>query len=482
MKKKIVSILLAAAMTLTMTACSGTEEKATGAGGTESEGITIAEDADTTNSTDTPGETKETVLEGTETISGETNDTGDNTGSSDPVTIKVFSNLTDRKNGQGFVEQTLFEQYMSENSNITIEVEALDDEAYKTKFKAYASGSEMPDLVNIWGQPSFLDEVIQEGLLAELDTNTYADYGFLSGSLDGFSKDDKLYGLPRNTDVMAFYYNKALFEENGWKVPATYDDLITLAGEISNAGLIPCSMDGADKWPISIYYQDIVTKILGDSQQDVRTSVSTGDFSNPAYLEAAKLLQKSVEAGLFQNGFETTDYGTSMNLFANGQAAMFYMGSWEMSMATNQDVMEEVRNNIGVFMMPSVKADAGTAADIAAWNGGGYAVTEKSEVKAEAVKLLNYMFLPQNWSRIAWENGVCMSAQNYSDYLTGTETPVQLAFTDIIGNASSITGVTFNDLGNSEFKTTSEDLSAELAIGMVTPEDFISQLQSACKK
>lgn len=482
MKKKIVSILLAAAMTLTMTACSGTEEKATGAGGTESEGITIAEDADTTNSTDTPGETKETVLEGTETISGETNDTGDNTGSSDPVTIKVFSNLTDRKNGQGFVEQTLFEQYMSENPNITIEVEALDDEAYKTKFKAYASGSEMPDLVNIWGQPSFLDEVIQEGLLAELDTNTYADYGFLSGSLDGFSKDDKLYGLPRNTDVMAFYYNKALFEENGWKVPATYDDLITLAGEISNAGLIPCSMDGADKWPISIYYQDIVTKILGDSQQDVRTSVSTGDFSNPAYLEAAKLLQKSVEAGLFQNGFETTDYGTSMNLFANGQAAMFYMGSWEMSMATNQDVMEEVRNNIGVFMMPSVKADAGTAADIAAWNGGGYAVTEKSEVKAEAVKLLNYMFLPQNWSRIAWENGVCMSAQNYSDYLTGTETPVQLAFTDIIGNASSITGVTFNDLGNSEFKTTSEDLSAELAIGMVTPEDFISQLQSACKK
>lgn len=482
MKKKIVSILLAAAMTLTMTACSGTEEKATGAGGTESEGITIAEDADTTNSTDTPGETKETVLEGTETIYGETNDTGDNTGSSDPVTIKVFSNLTDRKNGQGFVEHTLFEQYMSENPNITIEVEALDDEAYKTKFKAYASGSEMPDLVNIWGQPSFLDEVIQEGLLAELDTNTYADYGFLSGSLDGFSKEGKLYGLPRNTDVMAFYYNKALFEENGWKVPATYDDLITLASEISNAGLIPCSMDGADKWPISIYYQDIVTKILGDSQQDVRTSVSTGDFSNPAYLEAAKLLQKSVEAGLFQNGFETTDYGTSMNLFANGQAAMFYMGSWEMSMATNQDVMEEVRNNIGVFMMPSVKADAGTAADIAAWNGGGYAVTEKSEVKAEAVKLLNYMFLPQNWSRIAWENGVCMSAQNYSDYLTGTETPVQLAFTDIIGNASSITGVTFNDLGNSEFKTTSEDLSAELAIGMVTPEDFISQLQSACKK
>ncbi len=90
---------------------------------------------------------------------------------------------------------------------------------------------------------------------------------------------------------------------------------------------------------------------------------------------------------MFQSGFETTDYGTSMNLFANGQAAMFYMGSWEMSMATNEDVAEDVRSNIGVFMMPVVDASASKVTDIAAWNGGGYAVTENSAVKEEAVKL-----------------------------------------------------------------------------------------------
>ena len=119
--------------------------------------------------------------------------------------------------------------------------------------------------------------------------------------------------------------------------------------------------------------------------------------------------------------------------------------------------------------------------DLAAWNGGGYAVTQNSAVRDEAVKLLNYMFLPENWSKIAWENGVCMSAQNYADFLTGEETSVQLAFTDIISSAASITGVTFNDLGDSAFKTNSEDLSAELAIGMVSPEEFIAQLEAAAK-
>ena len=80
---------------------------------------------------------------------------------------------------------------MEENPNVTIEVEALDEEAYKTKFKAYSMEG-MPDVVSIWGQPAFLDEVLDAGVLAELNQDDYKDYGFISGSLDGFMKDGKL--------------------------------------------------------------------------------------------------------------------------------------------------------------------------------------------------------------------------------------------------------------------------------------------------
>ena len=88
----------------------------------------------------------------------------------------------------------------------------------------------------------------------------------------------------------------------------------------------------------------------------------------------------TVEAKRFANA-SSQDYGTAMNLFTNGQAAMFYMGSWETSMATNEDIPEEIRTNIRVFTMPIVKDGKGTATDIAAWNGGGYAVSNDSEVK-----------------------------------------------------------------------------------------------------
>lgn len=45
---------------------------------------------------------------------------------SETITLKVFSNLPDRKNGQGLVEQMLIDEYMEQNKNVVIEVEALD--------------------------------------------------------------------------------------------------------------------------------------------------------------------------------------------------------------------------------------------------------------------------------------------------------------------------------------------------------------------
>ncbi|MGL6198385.1 MAG: ABC transporter substrate-binding protein [Lachnospiraceae bacterium] len=435
MKKKVISVLLALAMVLGCTACGGSSD-----------------------------------------------DDSSNGSSEGKTTIKVFSNLPDRTTGQGLIEQMLFDQYMEENENVVIEVEALDDESYKTKFKAYASGSSMPDLVNVWGQPSFLNEVIDEDILAELNQDDYTDYNFLEGSLDGFSKDGKLYGLARNTDVMGFYYNKAIFEECGISIPTTYDEFLEAVAVLKEKDYIPVAFDGSDKWPMSIYINDLYQKISGKNTYDeVYEAVNSGDYSNEAWSQAIDLTMEAVDAGAFQSGFETTDYGTSMNLFSNGQAAMYYMGSWEMSMATNEDISEDIRSNIGAFAMPTVTGGSGSVTDVCAWNGGGYAVTESSAVKEEAIKLLNYMFEPENWSKLCWENGVCMSAQNFTDYLTGEETDLQNEWIEILNSATSISGVTFNDLGTNEFKTISEDASIELTIGSLDKDQFLSTLSDVIK-
>ena len=393
-EEKIVSVLLTAAMATTMLA---------GCGGN--------------SNTKSDANANSDAAEGSTTADAGSSDAGSSDG--EEITLKVFSNLPDRKNGQGLVEQTIIQEYMNENPNVKIEVEALDEEAYKTKFKAYSMEG-LPDIVSIWGQPAFLDEVLDAGVLAELNEDDYADYGFVSGSLEGFKKDGKLYGLPRNTDVAGFYYNQKMFEDNGWKVPTTSDELLELAGTIQNAGL-------------------------------------------------------------FQNGYDSQDYATAQNLFINGQAAMYYMGSWDASMALNEDIEQDIRMNIRVFTMPVVDGGKGTATDIAAWNGGGYGVSESSEHKDEAIKFLNYMYQPDKLSKYGWQNGVGMSAQDQTAYMTGDETELQMQFVDAVNNATSVSGTPINDCGPSAFKTSIESEIQSVSNGSMSVDDFLAAIGSACQ-
>lgn len=101
MKKKMIASLLTAAMAVSML---------TGCGG--------GNDSSAPAATDTPSAAQE-----------ETDSSAAAESAGGDVTIKLFSNLPDRKNGQGLVEQMIIDEYMDANPNVTIEVEALDEEA-----------------------------------------------------------------------------------------------------------------------------------------------------------------------------------------------------------------------------------------------------------------------------------------------------------------------------------------------------------------
>lgn len=125
MKKKALSILLTASMAAALLAGCG-------------DSSTSAQPAETVKeAADAAAPAEDAAAENTPAAEG------------DPVTLKIFSNLPDRKNGQGLVEQMIIDEYTALYPNVTIEVEALDEEAYKTKFKAYSMEG-MPDVVSIW--------------------------------------------------------------------------------------------------------------------------------------------------------------------------------------------------------------------------------------------------------------------------------------------------------------------------------------------
>lgn len=397
------------------------------------------------------------------------------------ITISLFSDLPDRTTGQGLLEQQLIESYEKENPNVTVKVEALQDDPYKQKFKAYVTANNLPDLFMVWGQPSFFQSVMEQGYAAELNPGDYDSYNFFPGSLDGFSLNGKLYGLPRNSDFIGLYYNAKILSDNGLKPPTSTSDFAAMAGTLKAKGISLFAIGGQEKWPLAILWNDIVVKETG-SDQVIRDAFTKKDFGDRALLKASADFQSLAKSGIFQESLATDATGDAQNLFAQGKAAMYYTGEWDMAMVTNEAFEKEFRDNLKVMPFPVVPGGTGKATDIMAWNGGGYAVSAHSPNKDAAVALLNYIMKPENWTKLGWEQGLIIPAQKFTDYMTGKETEVQKSLVDILSTATSTSGTTVNDSGSAQFKTDFETAVQELATGMIPPEQFISTITASVQQ
>lgn len=398
------------------------------------------------------------------------------------IKIKFLSNLPDRTSGQGKLEQMLIDEYMKEHPNVKIEVEALQDEPYKQKFKVYAASNEMPDIFMVWGQPSFFLPVMKAGLVEEIKMDQIKDYGFKTSSLKDFMYEGKLYGLPRNTDFMVLYYNKGLFDKYSVNVPNTFDELLGAVKTFRKNNIAPISINGKDKWSLAILYQDLVLKESGDQEYIYIVLSEKNNISkDPILLKAAKDFVELVNAGGFQDSFIAADYGAANNLFAQEKAAMYYMGSWEVGMATNPNFSDSFKKNLDVTYFPIISGGKAKNTDILAWHGGGYAVSSKSPVKEEAMKLLLFMMEPNRWTKIGWQEGLVVPGQDWSKFMTGNETELQKKLTQIFSSATSVSGTVWQDSYTPNFKTEAETLIQMLAAKTITPEQFLSKLEELAK-
>lgn len=398
------------------------------------------------------------------------------------TTLRFFSNLPDRKSGQGLAEQTVIDNYMKDNPNVKIEVEALAEEPFKNKLKAYMASNEPIDVTMVhYGAE--VSTLVSAGWVEELQTADYDNdqYNFLPGAFEGFTFDNKLYGLPRNSDYAVIYYNKALFEQNNLKVPNTIDELLEVSKAFRELNIEPISMNGKDLWNLAVMYQNIVQRISGDQTSILDAVAGKKKFADdPSFLQAANVLKQFVDEKVLNTAFLTMDYGASQNLFTQGKAAMWYMGSWEAGMASNDQLSQEFRDNLGVIKFPVATGGKGKDSDLISWNGGGYSLVKASKNKEEAKKFFDYFMKQDQWAKVAWDTGAAVPAQQYE--LTGKETEVQKQLTDILLGATSSPGMTFNDAGSPAFKDAAQTVVGKLVSNSISPEQFVDELQAAADK
>ena len=146
--------------------------------------------------------------------------------------------------------------FQAANPDITVTVSAQEPDAYKTGIRVALGGSQPPDIFFVWSGEKMLHNFVRGGNVADLTADLDADSRrwrsqLIPSSLASYTYDGKTYGVPYLLQCTFLFYNKQLFAEKGWRVPATWEDLVKLCGKIKPSGLTPLALGNLQKWPAS---------------------------------------------------------------------------------------------------------------------------------------------------------------------------------------------------------------------------------------
>lgn len=292
--------------------------------------------------------------------------------------------------------QDIAKQYQEENPDLdfNFEIENISDHtAYLQKLKILAASDELPEWFDSDPDTWFADIVADgkaysfEDLYKELGMYDQIfpiskEYARLSdGSLN-------LMTLQCNTEY--FFYNKDLFEQAGiTEAPKTFDELLADCKLLQDQEIIPIAMGG--DWPILRYFAQVPFRLTGNEY--IENAVSgEGSFGEEAGLKGAQFIQDIAQ--YFQEGWSSADYDTMIDLFASGQAAIMYNGTWALEQADMIGEDGNIKDNIGYFTMPTYSdADVTTATDFFANSGIGTAIRTDAvddEMKAWIKYLLEH--------------------------------------------------------------------------------------------
>lgn len=329
------------------------------------------------------------------------------------ATLTVWDSLNDEIRG-GIIE-ALGTSFSEANGGIAVEHRGWTTEELTSTLPRSVEGNQGPDVSQVNNGESLTGPMIRGGQLVSL-ADYATQYGwndrFAAGllarnrySADGtvFGEGD-LWGISAESEIVGFYYNRQVFEENGLAVPTTLAEFETLLGALREAGQEPLVFGNLDKWQAIHLFGEVhgtmTTREFLDSLIYRRSAVGNSGAATPvgspvpappsvgfddsSIVNAAAKVVEWKDAGYFMEGFEATGGDDATALFTSGVGAVLLQGSWAAA-----QVAEGLGENAGFFLMPP--AEGGGYVLHVGGVGIPYSITTNAEDPALAAKFLDHL-------------------------------------------------------------------------------------------
>lgn len=279
------------------------------------------------------------------------------------------------------------EEFNATHDDIELIIDSPNDA--NTILKTRFIREDYPDIIAIGGDINY-SNYLDSGMLMDI-----SDYEGLNSIKQAYLDIDKelefvpmdgIYAVPYVANAAGILYNKDIFDEHGWTIPTTWDELTVLCKEIQDAGLQPFYFGFKDSWNCLAPWNAISVDL---APSDVCAQVNRGETTfTDNYREVAEKTKALLEFA--QDDPFAYSYNDACTAFARGESVMFPIGSYAVPQiqSVNPDI------NIDSFVMP-----ASNDPDQNVLNSGNdlqFSVMAECEHKEEVYEVLDFLLEDKN--------------------------------------------------------------------------------------
>ena len=368
-------------------------------------------------------------------------------------------------------------RYMAEHPAVKVELQYLENEAYKRKLTTLLQSPDRPNIIYSWGG-GVLREQVKAGVIEDLSSAMTADWRqrFIPAAIQAYTLNGKVYGVPMLVSQVGFFYNRNLFARAGVDASAikTWDELLAAVKKFKAAGVTPIIVGGADKWPIHFYWTHLAMRNGGKSAFEAALRGEGDGFAAAPFIKAGEQLKQLVDLEPFQPGFLGVTFPQSSGQFGDGRGAMVLQGNFVLnSMRANSADKKGIPDDqLGWFPFPTTPGGRGDPSDTL---GGlnGWLVTKGSP--KEAIEFLKFFSRPE-LQREAAAQGF------YIPVVQGTQDAIQNPFLRRIAEnlgRSKYHQIFYDQMLGPSVGAVVNDVSADIAAKVMTPKEAAQAVQRA---
>lgn len=338
--------------------------------------------------------------------------------------ITIWHWMNDRKDAFN----SLSEKY-KEQTGINVEFKLFSPpDIYSQKVIAAARAGRLPDIFGILGEKKIISSFIKAGHILDLtpymkNDDAVWEKSFYPQTLeivrfkkdDGYTVAEGIYGVPIDTTVMEFLYNKTLFIEAGLdpqNPPADFEQFISYAKKIQETTDVKGFVCGwGEGWLLNALSVEWAINLMGE-KKFFQTIEGKIPYTDEQWIEVFSLFAKMKEADILASDITTMINKEAEDSFSRGKAAFSFNGSWSIN------VYKQLSPGLEYSFFPLPKIS--DAFPVKIWGGAGssFMVNAQSLEKEKVINLLKWLSAKEQQNFLAKETNNLPAIKNCQEGLS----------------------------------------------------------------